>query len=207
MIEGKTVNRETKGKDSNVSKRLSNVEATLWGASKIQSKFDQALSISKQYTSITFMALNVTGGIKNIMSGYMNIMQEAFAKEFIGHSDIKFGISHYNVTDIIAGIGNEYSDNINVAIMKRFANMMELKNEKGYESDVSLNSDHKVKMAFDSLYFLNNITEHFMQYTTLLASMNSHKVVGNTFMNFDEFYNDKRKQIIESIINEDQKIV
>jgi len=205
LLKGERDYKTVKGQDTNVAKRLETFLSTLNGEHNVRNRVEQVLAIAKQYTSLTYMSLNVTGAIKNIGQGYMNIMQEAFAKEFISHKDIGWAIKNYNITKIVASLGEEYSDDINTAIMKRFGNMLELKNENGFETNIAENNAHRILMSVNAMYFLNSAGEHFMQFTTLLAAMRSHRVLNGVFVNFNEFYNDKRKQVLGTILNKEQK--
>jgi len=200
-VKGRTIT--VLGKETNAYKRLEGFIPTLHGDSKVKKSIDKALSAMKQWTSLTYMGFNITGGIKNIMHGYGNELMESVAGEFTTRTDLRWAMKTYlfKSTKIIGAIGSEYSDDVDVAIMKRFGNLLDLKNEEAFERNEDDKRLHRFLMASSIPYFMNNMTEHFMQYTMLLGVLKSSRIVKGRIMNFTQYASETRLATLKKVLS------
>jgi hypothetical protein len=194
-----------KGMETRIHQRLVGFAPVLYNVSNVKNRKDQILKVAKEFTSRTYMQFNILGGIKNVSTGYHNMLMEGIAGQFINKEDLNWGISHYPAIKLLAEIGQEHTDNLNVGLIKRFGQILDLKNERGQDFTDGERAQHILSTLNNAAYFNNNFGEHFMQFSMLLANLRSHRVHKGTFMNYNEYQDDIRQEIIESIITEDQK--
>lgn len=136
------------------------------------SKFSRA---ARAITSAKFMMLNLTGGVSNILTGESQILMETFAKEFLGNSDYQFGVNEYrkHITAYFANAESEKSTDLVDAIIKRIDVLnLDSQTDIGGGEESSL-----ARKAMNYAYFQQSAGEHFMQNSTLLGMMNSHRIL------------------------------
>lgn len=204
FFSGKRELVEISGQDTRIYQRLKPLNDTLWEQSNVNNKLDQGLNILKQYTSLTYMAFNVYGGIKNVSKGLHDMVMEGVAGEFIESEHLKWGISHYPAMNLLRSIHDTEVNDLNTAVIRRHWRMLDLKNEKGVEYTPAERERHLFYMMHDSAYFANRITEHFMQYSMLLAATQSHRVVNGIPMTFQEYLGDVRYNILKDMLSKEQ---
>jgi hypothetical protein len=192
------------GMDTDAYARLNAAAETFANQSKITNHFDQILGSIKQYTSLLYMGLNVYGGIKNVTKGMHDMIMEAVSGEFISSDNLKWGIANYPAAELMKSVGSERVADLNTAIIRRHHTILELKNEKGIEVSDADKEAHRILMIHDAAYFANRITEHFMQYTMLLATTKSHRVVGGRAMTLQDYIGERRQGVIKRVIGEER---
>lgn len=149
-------------------------EGTL-GNSKI-SKAKLANKIN-QGTSFNNLALNLLAGISNVATGSVMMRIEAFSGEFFNEKDVLVGDKNYavNLPAFLSNLGNRVKTD-KLSLWNEYYDVMQ-----EYEQEIkNLEFDRKnwfSKMfGMNSLFFLNNSGEHWMQTRTSLAAANAVKL-------------------------------
>ena len=160
-------------------------------------------SVLQNITSAKYMILNVTGGVANIGTGLVNILGEAFAKDYFGITEFgeAQGLYFKALPDILANMYSDRSDNLITAIIHKFQivnfeEMLERREGEGI--------DEYVQRFRNLLYGLQAGGEHYMQNTALLAMLCSHRVIetasGVEIYTYDRYINDIERVTFENII-------
>lgn len=128
-------------------------------------------------TSMNNLALNILSGISNIVTGKVMMRIESFAKEFFTetntiHADRIYGA---NLPEYLAEIGSRVKTS-KLALWDEMFNVLQ-----DYEQDVrSVNFDRKTwfsrMFSTNTLFFMNNAGEHWMQNRTSLALADAYKM-------------------------------
>lgn len=142
---------------------------------KEKSKLNKYADLARNITSAKYMIFNVTGGIANISTGFVNIMGEAFAGDNLSKNDIREAIGMYmnNSLRMIADMYKDKSDNFAVALTKYFkvvdfdAMTERVRGETAGEY---------ARRMRNLMYSLQSGGEHFMQNTVLFAVLKSNKI-------------------------------
>ena len=142
---------------------------------KKDSKLKPFADFAQNLTSAKYMILNVTGGIKNIGTGFANILGESFATEYFTNEELVKACGRYlaNIHHILGDMYKETSTNDVAAILKFFeiVNFDEILEKRTNES-----IEDYAKRTRDMLYGLQSGGEHYMQNATLLAMLKSHRM-------------------------------
>ena len=149
---------------------------------KYKEKSSKALqqlgSLAQNISGTKYMAMNIQGGIANIITGADNIMMERLAGQYV---DFKIWekaklIWLANVPKFLRGMYNEDGVGLVDAIIKRSAIV-------DYDRFVEITSSEGTRLAFkrfrNLLFSPQNAGEHFMQNTMLIAMMMSNKIIQN----------------------------
>src|SRR5690606_13680007 len=85
-------------------------------------KLNRIATYLQNFTSSTYMMLNVRGGISNLTTGLTNIAAEAFAADYFGHRDWANGTGHYysGITDYLKNMFTNKSDTLEGGLIKYF---------------------------------------------------------------------------------------
>lgn len=169
------------------------------------SKFSRA---ARAITSAKFMMLNLTGGVSNILTGESQILMETFAREFLGNSDYQFGVNEYskNITSYFANAESEKSTNLVDAILKRIDVLnLDSQTDVGGGDESSL-----ARKAMNYAYFQQSAGEHFMQNSTLLGMMHSHRILKDangkgTAITFEQYSRQIRGEALAKILEDYDK--
>ena len=165
------------------------------------------------FTSANYMMLNIRGGIANVTLGETGILAEAAAHEYFHASEWAAGTTEWSlgVLGFVRGMYSEKAYNKQDAIAKFF---------KAVDYDEHTGVSRLVDMATWSERLRNlgfspqTIGEHFMQNSVLFATMKSHKVVpmpndpkgiGFTIMNKEEYIRYRQSDILNDLLNEEQR--
>lgn len=128
-------------------------------------------------TALNTYALNLLAGISNVTTGTIMMKIESYSEEFFSRSNVRHADTLYmkNMPSVLGEVGSR------VKISK-----LNLWNElfntlQDFDTDVrDIRFDRKNRiarmMSEDSLYFLNNIGEHWMQTRTSLALADTYKM-------------------------------
>lgn len=149
-------------------------EGTL-GNSKV-SKAKLANQINR-LTSFNNLALNLLAGISNVATGSVMMRIEAFSGEFFNEKDVLIGDKNYAkyLPKFLSNIGNRIKTDKLSLWNEHFDVMQE------YEQEIK-NTEFDRKTWFskmfgaNSLFFLSNSGEHWMQTRTSLAAANAVKL-------------------------------
>jgi hypothetical protein len=154
-----------------------------------------------RYSSAKSMWLNVTAGINNVMFGKVQIAMEKQGGLFIDKASLHKADRLYinALSDYIANLNSEESDTLTGGLIK-FFDVAQNTNEKDYATGFL----HHKLISTDSMYVLNNLGEHYMQNTMLLAMLNSHRLVNNRLMALHDFKYDNYKEALYDILNAEE---
>jgi hypothetical protein len=193
--------------NSNANAVLNTLNKNITGVSRVNNMTDKVVNMLYRYTSTTFMAGGFMNGIKNVLTGYNQIITEAVAHQFITPNDLKNATAEYIslIPQLLSETGDEQSKSLIIALMKSAPEIYEDTSEMEYLKAFP-NLAGKIKWAYDASYLCNNAGEHFMQYSMFLANLKSHKVFeGKVFSRFD-FIDGNARRGIESLLTEQEKI-
>lgn len=133
--------------------------------------------VFKNFVSLRFMAGNITSGISNVTYGESQILMEALGKEFLSVADRNKGMMDYRkgIVSYFADYESATTDNLTSALIK-LVDVIDLDTVTEVEGNNS-----KVGKAYKKIttaaYLQQSIGEHFMQNSTMLGMMYSHRVV------------------------------
>lgn len=174
------------------------------------SKFWQNAGMLMQNISGTkYMAMNILGGIANVITGADNIMMERFAEEYtdlLTWEKAKL-LWMKSVPQFLAGMYNEDGVGLIDSIIK-YANAID------YDRFTEVNTSEGLRLGFkrfrNLLFSPQNAGEHYMQNTMLLAMMMSHKFVmqdDGTYkiMSKEQFRRDAEIKAIRQVIGNNQE--
>lgn len=153
--------------------------------------------------SLQTMAFNFDGGVSNILLGEGNIAAEALAGQYFNKRDLANGNKayfNYNVlNDIVTNYDKETASTIEGGLFKLF-DVVETQIEDATDKEnLGLG-----RYANKSMLFINQTAgEHMMQNATLLAVLNSHRVVDGKVMTRYEYVN---KYLGDSLFEGDAEI-
>lgn len=149
---------------------------------KYKEKSSKALqqlgSLAQNISGTKYMAMNIQGGIANIITGADNIMMERLAGQYVDFKTWEKAklIWLANVPKFLRGMYNEDGVGLVDAIIKRSAIV-------DYDRFVEITSSEGTRLAFkrfrNFLFSPQNAGEHFMQNTMLIAMMMSNKIIQN----------------------------
>ena len=177
-------------------------------------KLNRIASYLQNFTSSTYMMMNVRGGISNITTGLTNIAGEAFAADYFGHKNWINGSAHYynGLTDYLKNMFTNKSDTLEGGLIKWF-NIVEFDRLNNLET----NDEAKgvIERARDFAYSPQSAGEHFMQNTALLTMMDSHRLVLDPnasktgspkykIVNEAEYIRDAQNEALRQVLNDEQ---
>lgn len=202
-ITGKQEIRTTKSDDSNIVKHFENqVRKLVFNEFEMDEGIRSKVSrVMRNMVSSKFMMLNVTGGIANVLYGKIQIQMEMAAGQFFKYKDFRKGENEWmqNVGSYLADAYNETTNNETNAIIRLFnvieSDMVTERYGKGNNPIGKL----------ENLLFIQQIAgEHYMQNTTLLAMLHSHRVVAvngkNKVMSFEQFAMGLREEALLKVL-------
>ena len=195
--------------DTTASIRLKKFLNPLYSVGNVHSNIDRAFSVARSATSLVFMGGNILGAIKNATKGYHDMLMESYANQYIGSKHLNSAINRYRkmIPQFLADIHKEYSDNLDVAILKHptFQEMLELRDNDGQLISMKENKEKALAILNNAAFFGMNSTEHFMQYTMMFAMMESHRIVQGKVISFEQFARDNREKILLDMLSPEQK--
>lgn len=161
------------------NKALDSVEAftrrVIFDQFKKRTPLNKYADLARNITSAKYMILNVTGGVKNIGTGFANIMGEAFAEDNFTKKDLKEAVSMYlsNSVSMIADMYKDNSNNFAVALTKYF---------KVVDFDAMVErvpgetAGEYARRIRNLMYGLQSGGEHFMQNSVLFAVLKQSRI-------------------------------
>lgn len=202
-ITGKQEIRTTKSDDSNIVKHFENqVRKLVFNEFEMDEGTRSKVSrVMRNMVSSKFMMLNVTGGIANILYGKTQIQMEMAAGQFFKYKDFRKGENEWiqNVGSYLADAYNETTNNETNAIIRLFnvieSDMVTERYGKG---------NNPMGKLENLLFIQQTAGEHYMQNTTLLAMLHSHRVVAvngkNKVMSFEQFAMGLREEALLKVL-------
>lgn len=182
----------------------------IYGQFKQKTKLNKAADLLRNITSAKYMILNVTGGIANIGTGFVNIMGEAFAGMNFDTKDIASAVGMY-MNNSISMISDMYSDSTkNFAVgLTKFFNVVDF--DAMSERVAGEGAGEYVRRVRNALYGLQSGGEHFMQNSVLFAVLMQNRlfndVDGTTRCgNFQEYIWKTEWDTLVSIIGNDDQL-
>ena len=177
-------------------------------------KLNRIASYLQNFTSSTYMMMNVRGGISNITTGLTNIAGEAFAADYFGHKNWINGSAHYynGLTDYLKNMFTNKSDTLEGGLIKWF-NIVEFDRLNNLETNDEVKG--VIERTRDFAYSPQSAGEHFMQNTALLTMMDSHRLVLDPnasktgspkykIVNEAEYVRDAQNEALRQVLNDEQ---
>lgn len=142
---------------------------------KKKTPLNKYADLARNITSAKYMIFNVTGGIANIGTGFVNIMGEAFAGDSFTKKDIKDAVGMYlnNSVSMLADMYKDKSDNLAVALTKYF-NVVDF--DAISERVAGETAGEYARRMRNLLYSLQSGGEHFMQNSVLFAVLKGSRI-------------------------------
>lgn len=202
-ITGKQEIRTTKSDDSNIVKHFENqVRKLVFNEFEMDEGTRSKVSrVMRNMVSSKFMMLNITGGIANVLYGKTQIQMEMAAGQFFKYKDFRKGENEWmqNVGSYLADAYNETTNNETNAVIRLFnvieSDMVTERYGKG--------SNPMGKLE-NLLFIQQTAGEHYMQNTTLLAMLHSHRVVNvngkNKIMSFEQYTMNLREEALLKVL-------
>lgn len=177
-------------------------------------KLNRIASYLQNFTSSTYMMMNIRGGISNITTGLTNIAGEAFAADYFGHKNWINGSAHYynGLTDYLKNMFTNKSDTLEGGLIKWF-NIVEFDRLNNLETNNEVKG--VIERARDFAYSPQSAGEHFMQNTAMLTMMDSHRLVLDPnasktgspkykIVNEAEYIRDAQNEALRQVLNDEQ---
>lgn len=202
-ITGKQEIRTTKSDDSNIVKHFENqVRKLVFNEFEMdEGTLSKVSRVMRNMVSSKFMMLNVTGGIANVLYGKTQIQMEMAAGQFFKYKDFRKGENEWmqNVGSYLADAYNETTNNETNAVIRLFnvieSDMVTERYGKG---------NNPMGKLENLLFIQQTAGEHYMQNTTLLAMLHSHRVVAvngkNKVMSFEQFAMRLREEALLKVL-------
>lgn len=202
-ITGKQEIRTTKSDDSNIVKHFENqVRKLVFNEFEMDEGTRSKVSrVMRNMVSSKFMMLNVTGGIANVLYGKTQIQIEMAAGQFFKYKDFRKGENEWmqNIGSYLADAYNETTNNETNAVIRLFniigSDMVTERYGKG---------NNPMGKLENLLFIQQTAGEHYMQNTTLLAMLHSHRVVAvngkNKVMSFEQFAMGLREEALLKVL-------
>lgn len=202
-ITGKQEIRTTKSDDSNIVKHFENqVRKLVFNEFEMDEGTHSKVSrVMRNMVSSKFMMLNITGGIANVLYGKTQIQMEMAAGQFFKYKDFRKGENEWmqNIGSYLADAYNETTNNETNAVIRLFnvieSDMVTERYGKG--------SNPMGKLE-NLLFIQQTAGEHYMQNTTLLAMLHSHRVVNvdgkNKIMSFEQYAMNLREEALLKVL-------
>lgn len=202
-ITGKQEIRTTKSDDSNIVKHFENqVRKLVFNEFEMDEGARSKVSrVMRNMVSSKFMILNITSGIANVLYGKTQIQMEMAAGQFFKYKDFRKGENEWmqNVGSYLADAYNETTNNETNAVIRLFnvieSDMVTERYGKG--------SNPMGKLE-NLLFIQQTAGEHYMQNTTLLAMLHSHRVVNvdgkNKIMSFEQYAMNLREEALLKVL-------
>lgn len=202
-ITGKQEIRTTKSDDSNIVKHFENqVRKLVFNEFEMDEGTRSKVSrVMRNMVSSKFMMLNITGGIANVLYGKTQIQMEMAAGQFFKYKDFRKGENEWmqNIGSYLADAYNETTNNETNAVIRLFnvieSDMVTERYGKG---------NNPIGKLEDLLFIQQTAGEHYMQNTTLLAMLHSHRVVNvdgkNKIMSFEQYAMNLREEALLKVL-------
>lgn len=161
------------------NRSLDSVEAftrrVIFDQFKERTPINKYADLARNITSAKYMIFNVTGGIANVATGFVNIMGEAFAGDNFNKTDLRESVQMYlsNSVSMIADMYKDKSNNFAVALTKYF-NVVDF--DAMSERVPGETAGEYARRIRNLMYSLQSGGEHFMQNSVLFAVLKQSRI-------------------------------
>lgn len=151
----------------------------LYGQYKQPNKLASIANMLQGVTSAKYMYMNIPGGFANVYTGFTNIMNEAFGKDYIDHKYLREALYEYTVKDggCLTYISDWWSAD---KVHSKNGAIIDLFQVVDYDRILNRESGEDISKYVsrmrELMYSPQSTGEHFMQNTVLLAMMKSHRL-------------------------------
>lgn len=161
------------------NRALESVEAftrrVIFDQFKKKTPLNKYADLARNITSAKYMIFNVTGGIANVGTGFVNIMGEAFASDSFSKKDLKDAVGMY-LTNSISMISDMYKDSSNnfATALTKYFNVVDF--DAMSERVAGETAGEYARRMRNLLYSLQSGGEHFMQNSVLFAVLKGSRI-------------------------------
>jgi hypothetical protein len=174
-ITGKEELRTFKNENANITKHFeSQVRKLIFNEFELDEGTRSKVSrVLRNMVSSKFMMLNLTGGIANVLYGKTQIQMEMAAGQYFKYSDFRKAENEYALS-----IGSYFADAYSETTKSETNAIIRLFNilESDMATETYGKGSNPLGKLEDLLFIQQSAGEHYMQNTTLLAMLNSHRV-------------------------------
>lgn len=205
-ITGKEELRTFKNENANITKHFENqVRKLIFNEFELDEGTRSKVSrVLRNMVSSKFMMLNLTGGIANVLYGKTQIQMEMAAGQYFKYSDFRKAENEYalSIGSYFADAYSETTKSETNAIIKLF-NIL----ESDMATETYGKGSNPIGKLEDLLFIQQSAGEHYMQNTTLLAMLNSHRVSVDengkaAVISYEMFTQNLRENSLIKVLNE-----
>lgn len=205
-ITGKEELRTFKNENANITKHFeSQVRKLIFNEFELDEGTRSKVSrVLRNMVSSKFMMLNLTGGIANVLYGKTQIQMEMAAGQYFKYSDFRKAENEYALS-----IGSYFADAYSETTKSETNAIIRLFNilESDMATETYGKGSNPLGKLEDLLFIQQSAGEHYMQNTTLLAMLNSHRVSVDengkaTVISYETFTQNLRENSLIKVLNE-----
>lgn len=205
-ITGNEEIRTEKNENSNILKHFeSQVRKLVFNEFELDEGTKSKVSrVLRNMVSSKFMMMNITGGIANVLYGKTQVQMEMAAGTYFKYRDFRKAENEY-----AQSIGSYFADAYSETTNSETNGIIRLFNilESDMATETYGKGDNPLGKLEDLLFITQSAGEHYMQNTTLLAMLNSHRVFVDDegkarAMSYDTFAQNLREETLINLLNE-----
>lgn len=205
-ITGKEELRTFKNENANITKHFeSQVRKLIFNEFELDEGTRSKISrVLRNMVSSKFMMLNLTGGIANVLYGKTQIQMEMAAGQYFKYSDFRKAENEYALS-----IGSYFADAYSETTKSETNAIIRLFNilESDMATETYGKGSNPLGKLEDLLFIQQSAGEHYMQNTTLLAMLNSHRVYVDengkaAVISYETFTQNLRENSLIKVLNE-----
>lgn len=205
-ITGKEELRTFKNENANITKHFeSQVRKLIFNEFELDEGTRSKVSrVLRNMVSSKFMMLNLTGGIANVLYGKTQIQMEMAAEQYFKYSDFRKAENEYALS-----IGSYFADAYSETTKSETNAIIRLFNilESDMATETYGKGSNPLGKLEDLLFIQQSAGEHYMQNTTLLAMLNSHRVSVDengkaAVISYETFTQNLRENSLIKVLNE-----
>lgn len=205
-ITGKEELRTFKNENANITKHFeSQVRKLIFNEFELDEGTRSKVSrVLRNMVSSKFMMLNLTGGIANVLYGKTQIQMEMAARQYFKYSDFRKAENEYALS-----IGSYFADAYSETTKSETNAIIRLFNilESDMATETYGKGSNPLGKLEDLLFIQQSAGEHYMQNTTLLAMLNSHRVSVDengkaAVISYETFTQNLRENSLIKVLNE-----
>lgn len=205
-ITGKEELRTFKNENANITKHFeSQVRKLIFNEFELDEGTRSKVSrVLRNMVSSKFMMLNLTGGIANVLYGKTQIQMEMAAGQYFKYSDFRKAENEYALS-----IGSYFADAYSETTKSETNAIIRLFNilESDMATETYGKGSNPLGKLEDLLFIQQSAGEHYMQNTTLLAMLNSHRISVDengkaAVISYETFTQNLRENSLIKVLNE-----
>lgn len=205
-ITGKEELRTFKNENANITEHFeSQVRKLIFNEFELDEGTRSKVSrVLRNMVSSKFMMLNLTGGIANVLYGKTQIQMEMAAGQYFKYSDFRKAENEYALS-----IGSYFADAYSETTKSETNAIIRLFNilESDMATETYGKGSNPLGKLEDLLFIQQSAGEHYMQNTTLLAMLNSHRVSVDengkaAVISYETFTQNLRENSLIKVLNE-----